>query len=68
MKFSEWKKRSKIFNAFKGRSENYGIGLDRCCAAAYKAGERSGMDNAEAMAKAAIFLREEIRAKYGENQ
>lgn len=42
MSFSDWKKRSKLFAAYKDRSEREGIALEEACAAAYKAGVREG--------------------------
>lgn len=61
MAFSDWKKASKVFRMFKERAENYGIGLQECCQAAYKAGERQGRKDAEEMAKRAIVLRDLAR-------
>jgi hypothetical protein len=62
MTFADWKKTSKVFCMFKNSAENYGIGLVECCQAAYKAGERQGRKDAEALAMRAIELRELCRA------
>ena len=61
MTFAEWKKRSKVFLMFRDRAENYGIGLNNCCQAAYKAGERQGRKDVEDIAKRAIVLRDLAR-------
>lgn len=58
MTFAEWKKKSRVFGMFRDRADNYGIGLQECCQAAYKAGERQGRKDAEEMARCAIELRE----------
>ena len=50
MSFSDWKAKSKLFQAFRSRAENYGIGLAECCQAAYKAGERQGRKDVEEIA------------------
>lgn len=62
MTFAEWKKKSKVFGLFRERAENYGIGLQECCHAAYKAGERRGRKDAEDMARRAIALHELCRS------
>jgi hypothetical protein len=61
--FAEWKKRSKLFNAFRDRSIRAGIGLHECCQAAYKAGERKGRKDVEALAVNAIKLGGMFNAK-----
>lgn len=61
MTFADWKKTSKVFGMFKARAENYGIGLQECCHAAYKAGERQGRKDVEDLAKRAIVLRDLAR-------
>lgn len=58
MSFADWKKRSKLYQAFKSRAERFGIGYDEVAHAAYKAGERDGRKQAEAVAENAIKLRE----------
>ena len=62
MTFADWKKRSKLFAAYKDGSEREGIALEAACAAAYKAGEREGMKIAEAVAMNAIILRQKLGA------
>lgn len=62
MSFADWKKRSKLFAAYKDRSQREGIALEEACAAAYKAGEREGIKVAEAVAMNAIMLRQKLGA------
>ena len=61
MMFAEWKTTSKVFGMFRERAENYGIGLQECCQAAYKAGERQGRKDVEDLAKRAAVLRDAAR-------
>jgi hypothetical protein len=63
MTFAEWKKKSKVFSMFRDRADNYGIGLQECCQAAYKAGERQGRKDAEEMARRAIELSEMLKRR-----
>lgn len=62
MSFSEWKNRSKLYQAFKCRADRLGIGYAEVAQAAYKAGERDGRKQAELAAEQAIKLRELVRA------
>ena len=63
MSFANWKKKSKVFYTWKRRADNYGIDLNECCMAAYKAGMREGMDIAVDAARRAAIL----RAAFGSN-
>ena len=60
MSFSEWKKRSKLYQSFKARADNYGIGYEEVAQAAYKAGERDGKMQEKDAATRAIAAIEEI--------
>ena len=62
MTFAEWKKRSKLFVAFKDSAERYGLRYEEVARAAYKAGEREGLKVAEAIAINAIMLRSKLSA------
>lgn len=56
MSFAEWKKRSKLFRSYPWAFQN---DLLTVAQAAYKAGERQGRKDAEAVCRAAIdFLNE----------
>ena len=61
MAFADWKKRSKLFQMFKERADQFGIGYEEVAQAAYKAGERDGRKQSEAVAENAIKLREIMR-------
>ena len=61
MSFADWMKRSKIFTATQRRLNCYSPITD-ICRAAYKAGERDGRKQAEAVAEQAIKLRELMRS------
>ena len=56
MSFANWKQTSKVYLTWTNRADNYGVDLDRCCQAAYKAGERQGRKDAEEIAMRAIAL------------
>lgn len=56
MSFAEWKERSKLYKTFKDRAERFGIGYEKVAQAAYKAGERDGRKQVEAVAENAIRL------------
>ena len=43
MSFAKWKKRSKVFLAYRLRSDRHWIDIEPALAAAYKAGQRDGM-------------------------
>ena len=59
--FAAWKKRSRLFVAYtKGYINWHGILIEKVCAAAYKAGERQGRKDVEAIAKRAIELRAKL--------
>jgi len=62
MAFADWKKRSKQFTDLYGRFGQSHLGaIETACQAAYKAGERDGRKQAEAVAEQAIKLRELVR-------
>ncbi len=57
MSFSDWKKRSKQFTDLYGRFGQSHLGaIETACQAAYKAGERQGRKDAEAVARNAVEL------------
>jgi hypothetical protein len=60
MSFADWKERSKLYKAFKGRAERFGIGYEEVAQAAYKAGERQGRKDAEWACVAALELRDKL--------
>ena len=62
MSFSDWKKRSILFQECKARFEKHGVGYEEVVQAAYKAGERDGKNRAEAIVEQAIKLRELLRS------
>lgn len=59
MSFAGWKKRSKKYK-FLAHDFPWPTHLEEICQAAYKAGERAGRKDAEAMAENAIKLRKLI--------
>jgi len=64
MSFADWKKRSKQFTDLYGRfGQAHLVAIETACQAAYKAGERQGRKDAEAVAMNAIELREVMRSK-----
>lgn len=64
MTFANWKKRSKLFQAYFDRSEREGIALEDACASAYKAGQRDKMKVTEAsLEKAYPHLRVKLRGR-----
>ena len=60
MGFADWKKRSKVFRDFEARWAH--VSCVEVAAAAYKAGERDGRKQAEAVCERAIKLRELMRS------
>ncbi len=63
MSFADWKKRSKQFTDLYGRFGQSHLGaIETACQAAYKAGERQGRKDAEAIAMKAIELRDTMRS------
>jgi len=63
MSFADWKKRSKQFTDLYGRfGQAHLVAIETACQAAYKAGERQGRKDAEAVAMNAIELREVMRS------
>lgn len=57
MSFSDWKKRSKQFTDLHGRFGQSHLGaIEAACQAAYKAGERQGRKDAEAVARNPVEL------------
>ena len=60
MAFADWKRQSKLFQ--NTRARNRPDQIDAVCEAAYKAGERDGRKQAEAVAEQAIKLRELMRS------
>ena len=64
MSFSDWKKRSKVFNdAMSGFCNIDKQTLVQAVQAAYKAGERDGQKNAEDCTKSVIELRALLDAR-----
>jgi hypothetical protein len=60
--FADWKKRSKQFTDMYGRFGQTHLGaIETACQAAYKAGERQGRKDVEAIAMNAIALREKLK-------
>ena len=63
MAFADWKNRSDRYNALLSRLKIHGTrDIKEVCQAAYKAGERQGRKDAEAIAMNAIELRDALRS------
>ncbi len=61
MAFADWKKRSDRYCALLSRLKIHGTrDIEEVCQAAYKAGERQGRKDAEAIAMSAIKLRDAL--------
>ena len=65
MAFADWKKRTTAFERYLPRG--YHAMAELVAHAAYKAGERDGRKQAEAVAEQAIKLRELMRSNAGNN-
>ena len=68
MSFANWKKKSYLYNLCKDRAELEGIGYEDACHAAYRAGERQGRKDVEALAIRVIELRELLGGCQGKSK